>query len=201
MENALPYEIIGAPFTLWWAPVGTPFPDIDDEPDPIWVKVGTSGDLNYTDEGVIIDHKQETTTFRALGDPGPRKAFRASEDQMIRLSLADLSPAQYRLALNNNGLTEVASGAVGAQKLGLSRGLQVATMALLVRGPSPLMGDGIMQYCVPICMQTGSPTATMRRDGATALQLEWTSLVDPNAASTDERFGYVLVQDPDVAGS
>ena len=53
-----PYEVVAQPFTLWVAPVGTAFPDVDTAPDGSWTKVGTSGDLNYTEDGVTVTHSQ-----------------------------------------------------------------------------------------------------------------------------------------------
>lgn len=197
MENATPYEIIGAPFSVYIAPVGSPFPDVDEVPDSSdWTLVGTSGDLNYLDEGVTVEHSQAMNFFRALGDSGSRKVFRTSEDLKIRLTLADLTLEQYALALNGNTVTPTSPGAgvPGSKKVGLSRGLAVDTRALLVRGPSPYMADGIMQFEVPVACQTGNPQPVMRRDQPAALALEWTALVDPSAASADERFGRLVAQ-------
>jgi hypothetical protein len=196
MLNATPYEIIGAPFTLWVASVGTAFPNVDVNPAVGWTKVGTSGDLNYMDEGVTVEHSQSINFFRAAGDTGSRKAFRTEEDCMVRLTLADLTLEQYKLALNGNSLTPVAeaSGIPGTKKLGLSRGLTIDTRALLVRGPSPYMADGIAQYEIPVAVQTGKQQLVYRNGQPAGLALEWTALVDPNAATSDERFGRLIAQ-------
>ncbi len=189
--NSVPYEIIGAPFKVWRAAVGVTFPLVDAEPDGSdFTLIGTSGDLNYGDEGVKVGHPQSFNKFRPLGDNGPRKIFRTEEDLIISLMLADVSLEQYRRGLNDNSLTTVAAGGeAGYKKVGLTRGLSVATMALLVRGPSPYGDDMYLQYEVPICVQTGSPEVTYTRTGAAMLSLEWSALVDPNASSVAERFG------------
>lgn len=196
VNNSLPYEIIAAPFKVWFAPVGTVFPAVDDAPGGSWTLVGTSGDLNYLDDGVTVTHNQTIERFRALGDCGVRKAFRTEEDQEIRLMLADLQLEQYKLALNGNTVTTNAASmiAAGYKEIGLSRGFSIATMALLVRGPSPEMEDGAMQYEVPRCMQVGSPELVYRKGTPAALALVWAALVDPDAASDDERFGRLVVQ-------
>ena len=200
VNNSLPYEIIAAPYTVWIAPVGTEFPDVEAAPNGFWTKVGSSGDLNYSDEGVTVAHPQEMNLFRALGDAGSRKAFRVSEDLLIRLQLVDVTLEQYKLALNTNTVTDVpAASNAGYRKVGLSRGFSVATVALLVRGPSPYMDDGVMQFEIPRAAQTGNPEVTFRKDEPAMLALEWTALVDPDAASTDERFGRILAQDADPA--
>jgi hypothetical protein len=196
MDNATPYEIIAAPFTLWVAPVGTAFPAVDEDPAVEWIKIGTSGDLNETEEGVTVEHAQSFNFWKAAGDSGSRKVFRTSEDLKIRTTIADLTLEQYRYALNGNALTTTAaaSGVPGTKKVGLSRGLTVDTRALLMRGPSPYMADGILQFEVPIAVQTGQPQPVFRRDQPAALALEFAALVDPDAASVDERFGRIVAQ-------
>ncbi len=201
INNSIPYEIIAAPFVVWFAPVGTTFPAIDAAPGSPWAKIGSSGDLNYLDEGVKVSHRQAMSLFRALGDAGSRKAFRTEEDLMIALTLADLTLEQYTHALNSNSVTTVPATtlAAGYKKIGLSRGFSVATYALLMRGPSPYGDDWNLQYEVPRAAQTGNPEPVMRKGDPAALALEWTALVDTNAASEDERFGRIKAQIADIA--
>ena len=195
--NTTPYEVIAAPFTVWAAPVATAFPEIDDAaPDAAWIKVGTSGPLNYEAEGVTVEHKQSMNFWRSLGDSGSRKVFRNEEDLVISLTLVDISLEQYALAINGNTLTTVAAatGAAGYKKIGLSRGLTVHTRALLVRGPSPYGANYTLQYEVPIAVQTSSPQVVYKRESPAGLKLEWTALVDPSAASEAEYFGRIIAQ-------
>jgi len=192
-DNSAPFEIIAAPFTLWLAPVGTAFPELAADPAADWVKVGTSGDLNYTEEGVKVQHSQSVEVWRALGSTGPRKAFRSNEDLKVSLTLADLSLEQYAIALNHNTVTEDA----GQRSIGLSRGLIVAQRALLVRGVSPYE-DGVAQFEVPVAVQTGSPEVVGRKNEPASLALEWTALEDPDATSDDERFGRLVAEDASV---
>lgn len=193
MLNATPFEVIAAPYTLWIAPVGTPFPAIDEEPNSSdWTLVGSSGNLNYDESGVKVEHKQSMAFWRSLGDSGSRKVFRSTEDLVISLELVDVTLAQYSLAINGNDVTT----SVGGQKsMGLSRGLVVDTRALLLRGPSPEMADGASQFEVPIAVQTGNPAPVFKRDEPAMLALEWTALVDPDAADPAERFGRIVTQD------
>jgi hypothetical protein len=195
-NNSVPYEIIAAPFTVWIAAVGTAFPEVDETPSGSWAKVGSSGDLNYLEDGVTVTHNRSFEKFRALGDLGSRKVFATEEDLMIALTLADLTLEQYKLALNNNAITTVtaSSGVPGTKKIGLSSGSSVATYALLVRGPSPYGDDMVLQYELPRAAQSGNPAVVFRRAQPAALALEWTALVDPNASSSDERFGRIVAQ-------
>lgn len=199
--NSVPYEIVAAPFTVYVGAVGATFPLIDAAPGVAWTKLGTSGDKNYFQEGVTVEHPQAITVFRALGHPGPRKTFRNEEDCKIRLTVADMTLEQLANALNGNTVTTVAAGVgtAGYKKIGLSRGLNIATLALLVRGPgaSPYGSDWNVQYEVPLVQVTSSPKIAYRRNEPAGYELEFTALVDPDAASDDEAFGRLLAQHAD----
>lgn len=200
MDNEAPFEIIAAPFTLWLAPVGAAFPlpspDLDPDTSEGWVLVGTSGDLNYAEEGVKVKHGQTLSYFRPLGSTGYRKASRTQEEQSISLVLADMSLEQYKLVLNGNAVTptSAAPGVPGSKKIGLSRGPAVTQYALLVRGPSPYLDDAIGQYEVPVVVQSGQPEIVYRKgvDQPASLALEFMTMEDPDAASADERFGRLV---------
>lgn len=197
-SNSLPYEIIAAPFELYFAPVGTAFPAINlATPAAPWTKVGSSGSLNYDDaEGVKVSHAQSIAKFRALGDSGSRKVFRTEEDLMIALKLIDVTLEQYAHALNSNAVavSAASSGVAGFKKIGLSRGFSVATVALLVRGPSPYGDSMTMQFEVPRAAQSGNPEVLISKGTPMGLALEWTALVDPNAVNEFERFGRLIAQ-------
>lgn len=196
MFNSAPYEVLAAPFTLYLAPVGEAFPDVDTVPAGNWTKVGTSGDLNASEEGVTVEHGDSITTWRPLGSTGARKAFRTEESLMVRMTLVDVSLEQYALALNHNTVTATAagSGTPGTKKIGLSRGIELVQKALLVRGPSPYMDGGAAQYEVPVAVQQGSPAPVFQKGEPAGLELEWQALEDPDAASDDERFGRIVCQ-------
>lgn len=199
MANTTPYEIIAAPFTLYWAPVGSAFPLVSSAPTAPWIKVGSSGNLNYDDAaGVTVMHSQSTQAFRALGDAGTRKMFRTEESMKVRLKLVDITAEQYRHALNMNAVTATAAstGIPGTKKLPLSRGFTVATVALLIRGDVSPYGDSplAMQYEIPSAAQVGSPTVLFKKSEPVGLELEWEVLVDPNASSDLERFGRLIEQ-------
>ncbi|MDF1778735.1 MAG: hypothetical protein P1V13_22155 [Rhizobiaceae bacterium] len=192
-----PYEIVAAPFTLWLAPVGEAFPAIDATPAGNWGMVGTSGDENYTEDGVTVAHAQTIEKTRAAGTTGPRKAFRTEEDLMIRLTLMDMTLEHYKTAMNGNAVTTTAagSGTAGTKKLGMRQGLNVTRLALLVRGDTSSYGDGYKsQYEVPICYQSASPEPVFRKGQPAALALEFTALEDSSASSEDERFGRLIIQ-------
>lgn len=200
-----PYEIVAQPFTLWVAPTGTTFPALEESPTGSWTKVGSSGDLNYSEDGVVVSHPQSVEVFRALGSTGPRKAFRTEEELRISLSLADLTLEQYALAMNYNTVTTVAAGVgtAGYKKIGLSRGLDVLQRALLVRGAGSPYGTGTaadwyVQFQVPIAVQVGEPEINFTKGEAAMIALEFMALEDPDATDEEQRFGLLLAQNADI---
>lgn len=197
-NNSTPYEILAPAATVWVSAYGEAFPlidaAVDDDPlTGVWRKLGSLGPLNYDDSGVKVDQPQEVLAWRSLGDTGVRKVFRQSEDQTISLNVVDLTLEQYRLIMNDNSITTVPPGGeAGYKKLGLSRGLNIATYGLLVRFPSPYMADGYAQYEIPLVQQTGKPSVVLARKAPAMLNVEFMTLVDPNAASDAERFGRLV---------
>jgi hypothetical protein len=195
-----PYEVLAQPFTLYLAPEGSTFPLIDADPTAPWVKIGSSGDLNYTEDGVTVTHNQTVETFRALGSTGPRKAFRTEEELHISLTLADVTLEEYAKALEHNTVSTNAasSGVAGYKELGLSRGLSVERRALLVKSPNGPYGDGWpMQYEVPVVVQIGEPEVVYVKGEPAGIMLEFLALEDPDAGNNAERFGRILAQNAD----
>ena len=193
MANEAPREVVAGSGTIYHAPVGTAFPDVDATPAAAWIKVGTSGDLNLGREGITVVMSQTINTFRSLGAPGPRKMFRSEEDLMVRAMLADMAPEFLSLALD---LNDVDSSNAGEESLGLSRNYDLDHRALLVRFEfSTLVADGQSQLEVPVVVQTASQELVFRGgDEPVMYSLEWTALIDTSATNADERFGRYVVE-------
>lgn len=198
MENSIPYEVIGAPLTLYLAPVGTAFTAVDEEPGAAWVKVGKSGPKNYTPDGVVADLPAQYSVFRSAGSTAPRKIWRTEEDVKFRVTLADLTPEGHALALNGNAVTTTPAGAgtPGTKSVSLYRGSSVKTYALIARGPSAEMEDGVQQFQVPRVCQTGSQSVTFANGQASGLALEFTAIDDE---TSDAPLGEVVDQTADAA--
>lgn len=199
--NSTPYEIVGMPADIYIADVGATFPDIDATPNPAtWTKLGTSGSLNYTPDGVKAGHPQSMNVWRSLGSAAPRKVFRTEEDGKYGVSVADMTLEQFAQAMGNTvGSSTSVPGTADYKKIGLSRGLNIATVALLIRVPggSPYMGDdtpGNLQYEIPRAQYTGSPEVAWKRSDPAVLDMEWMALVDPSASSDDEQLGRLVAQ-------
>lgn len=191
-----PFEIIGAPYTLWVAPTGTAFPLIDAAPAGPWAKIGTNGPSNYSDAGVTVAHSQKIAQARPAGSTGPVKAWLDQEDLMISLVLWDLSLEQYQYALNGAAMSTVAPGVgvAGYKKVGLSTGRSLTTYAALLRGISPYGDAYSAQYEVPRCYQSASPKPAFVKGKPAGLDLEFTALEDLTAANPAERFGRLVAQ-------
>jgi hypothetical protein len=196
MENSVPYEIIGAPAEVWFAPADTAEPILNDDPAAPWAKVGTSGNLNHAQDGVRISMPQTVNEFRAAGDTGTRKAFRTESGLSVALTLHDMSLEQLALALNGNTVATVPSnaGIVGYKKVGLSRGSSIGTVALLVRWPSPYMDDGVSQLWCPRAMQVASSEFSLQNGTAAGVALEWKALIDTTAVDPADRYGTLKAQ-------
>lgn len=206
--NTVPYEVIaGAAIQLWTNAADAAKPALDDDATDLglasWAKVGVSGELSYDNGGgVVVEHPQSINFWRALGDAGSRKAFRSDEDCLIKVKVVDLRLETYALALNGNAVTTVPGGVgtVGYKKIGLSRNLSVNTKALLIRLLiSPYGSDWIGQYYFPRVALFGSPSVQFMKSEPAGLELQFQALVNPNAASADERFGVLEFQDTDAS--
>ena len=190
-----PFEIIGAPLTLWLGPIGTAFPAVDAVPGAGWTKVGTNGDRNYEEGGVTTSHAKTFNKVRTAGASGPVKAFLSEEDLMFRVTLLDLTLEQYQLALNGNTVTTVApgTGTVGTKKIGLSEDVgRTKEYALLARGLSPYNEALAMQFCIPRVYQSGAPEVVFRKGQPAGLALQFEALEDLTTATAQERFGYII---------
>jgi hypothetical protein len=192
-----PYEVMAGPYTLYLAPTGTAFPLLNAAPAAAWIKIGTSPDsANYDEDGIVVSHVAKYQTIRSAGRTGPIKTYIEEEDYMISLKLMDVSLEAYSIALNKATISTVAAGAgtLGTKKIGLSQGSEVATYALLARGPSPYGDDFKGQYMIPRAFQSANQKPTFKKAKPAILELEFTALENMAAASARERFGWLEAQ-------
>lgn len=184
-----PFEIIGAPFTIYLADVGATFPDIDETPDPgDWFKLGTSGDKNYDEDGVKVSHPQTIEVFRSAGSTVPRKAFRTEEDLIVEFNLADMSPEQYAKIIDDAAITTQAAGVgtPGKKTFSLYKGPEVATFALLARGPSSVVDGMNSQFELDSVFQSGEPEPVFTKGKAAVLACAFQAL-DASGDGDDRR--------------
>lgn len=192
-----PYEIIGAPLTVWIAPIGTAFPLINAAPAAAWIKLGTNGDRNYSNDGVTVLHSKTYQQAIPAGSSGPVKAFLDEEGLAIRVTLWDLTLEQYAYALNSNAVATTAAGVgtAGFKEIGLSQSVgRTAEFALLARGLSPYDEAMNAQYQVTRCYDSGSAEPVFRKGIPAGLALQFTALEDLAAVNPEHRFGKFIAQ-------
>lgn len=183
--NAYPHEVMGAPHAVYIAAVGSARPALSvATPLSPWTVVGLRGNHSYADEGVRVNSPAAYNYFRGYASAAPRKAFRSEEDVTIGVTLADMTLESLALAFNKVAADVDEVGIT--RTLGLSRGLGVATFALLVRGPSPYMDDGIAQFWIPSVMNVSSIELSLRRDNATTYPLEFRAIWYDEATEGEE---------------
>ncbi|MGH3029277.1 MAG: hypothetical protein ACRDNE_00645 [Gaiellaceae bacterium] len=167
-----PHEIIAAPFTVWVAPTGEAFPTIAATVAGNWFKLGTSGEKNYDDAGVSVQHPQTKSQFRGAGSTVTRKTFRTEEDFIIGFTLVDLSPEQYAKILDDAAVTTVV-GPPGHKSFELARGLSVSQYALFARGQSTVNNALNAQYEISAVESEGSPNPVFTKGNPAGLAVEF----------------------------
>lgn len=171
---AAPEEILAYPLNIYLAAVGSTMPDIDADPTTPWELLGTAGDLNYDENGVVVSHGETVFDFTPAGSTMPAKRFRVNESLLTKLNLADVSPEVYAKVMNDASVTTVAAGVgqAGEKHFSLFRGDQVASFAVVMRGPSPVDNDLNMQYEVPKAFVSVNGDVPFNKGVATILPVE-----------------------------
>jgi hypothetical protein len=181
-----PQEIISAGLTLYFAPIGTANPAIDATAAQIiaggWTLVGTNGQNDYDATGVTVTHNETLATWTSLGSTGASKVWRTDEQLEVAVTLADISPAQYALALNDVAVTTIAAttGVAGEQDVPLLQGISVTCFALLAVGISAVNNLMNAQYAIPAVYQAANPAPVFKKGAPAELALTFATLLDPN---------------------
>lgn len=158
-------EIIGGAITAYVAPKDTAEPDVGDDEAALlaadWIKIGTQGAKNITEEGVRIINEETTNLWRGLGSTAPQKQFVVSEDGRVEFELADLSIEALAHAFGGEPdatpslMTTVAAaaGVSGSKSIPMLRGFDRQEVALLLRkADSPYNVAMNMQWWIPRAM-------------------------------------------------
>jgi hypothetical protein len=153
-------EVLGNPYDVWVAPVGTVVPTTDAAPTGGWTKFGTNGSLNQGSAGVTIGITEAVSNFKPSGGTRIVKDWRTQEDLTVAFSLVDTTVEQLSAILDAVAITTVAASTAvaGSKKIQLIRGVKVAYFAILVRGLSPYDdGTGLTaQWAFSRCCQSAN---------------------------------------------
>lgn len=171
---AAPEEILAFPLEVYLAIVGSSFPDVDANPTTPWELLGTEGDLNYDDTGVVVSHSETVFDFTPAGSTMPAKRFRTAESLLTKLNLVDLSPTVYAKVMNDAAVTTVAAsaGVAGNDSFSLFRGDEVNAFAVLLRGVSPVDNTLNMQYEIPKAFVSVNGDVTFNKGVVASLPIE-----------------------------
>jgi hypothetical protein len=163
--NTAPFVIVAGVCDIYVAPTGSDFPAVDESPGTEWRALG------HTDGGVKVGHAQTIVELRTDQVTAPVKGVRSEESLSITFSLAEVTPENYALALNQAISGPATDETTGDKVVSLYRGgFGVETVSMLVRGEhlSP-EGDFNLQYEVPSCYQSGSPEVDYVKDNKAML--------------------------------
>jgi hypothetical protein len=188
-----PYHYIIAPATIYLAPVGESFPDVDTTPGGNWAKLGTGGDLDLSEDGVTVTSTQSLNQFFGLGSTAPRKVKRAQEGLTIEGSLQDMTLEEFTKLLDEKSVsTGTTSGGTSTKEINLQQGRAVNEYALLIRTDSPY-GDGkTRQYQIPRVYQASDVAPAYTKDGVAMGSFNFTALRDEDASTEEEVFGQIV---------
>lgn len=174
-----PYEILAAPYTAFVGPAHTAVPRLHQSEAEIiaakaFTRIGTTGDLNYSEAGVTVTQSQTIASFQSAGSTVPRKVWRTDEGLEVAFELADVSPTQYALVMDE--LTVTTTGKVtgtgeeyALEKFNLKRGTKVFAYALYLRGISSVNEELPGAYYIPACYQGGNPAIKYALKGGPAM--------------------------------
>jgi len=175
---AAPYEVLAGPFTVYVAATGTAFPLTNAAPSGSWTKLGTTGDMNYDDNGVTIELQPTYSEFTPAGSTSPTKVWRTVEMLKVSFNIVDMTAAQFAKVL---GTTQVdTAGPPATSEVPLLLGEAVSLFALLARktsgGPS---GDALAsQFQVPIVYNAGQPQIVGKKGDPMKLAVDFKALRD-----------------------
>jgi len=183
--NWAPFDILAGPADVYVAATGTSFPTVSGSVSA-WTALGK------TEGGVTVRHTQNVEMLSSDQDTGPLKALRTEEGLEVQCNLVSLTLENYAKVMNSATVT-AAAGPPATKEIPLYRDVNVGLFALLIRGRSPY-GNFNSQYQIPVVCQTDEPEIEHVKDDKSILACTWTALVDPNAATTSDRFGKLIAQ-------
>jgi hypothetical protein len=181
------------PATLFLAPIGTDMPAVDDDPADFpagWEVLGTDGDKDYDESGVVMSQTEEVFNLKGSGSTTTKKRFRTGESNLVKLNLIDVDPDSWAKVLNDQQVETIAPtmGVAGEKRFSLHRGAKVAAFATLIRYVSPVDNDLNGQIEIPKAFVSVNGDSTFNKGVATMLPVEIEPIV---ITSADEPFNSV----------
>lgn len=174
-----PLEIIAGAADVWVAPALTADVALNAAPGGAWVKLGTAGSKDYTEDGVTLHMSQDVNEIFGLGATGPRKAFRNREGFHVTLTLMDVTLEMWAHAWNEAAITTLV-GPPAEKTINLVQGGAVNTRAVLIRSAISPYADSAnpTQLWIPLAYQKANVEARFKKADAMGLPLDFVALQD-----------------------
>jgi len=173
---------------LYAAPANTAAPTLGTTPSGTW------RDLGDTQDGLDMDPNQKIELTRTDQRTGAVKAVRSEESIKFKTKLAEHTLENLGDMMGKSVLDTAAGvGTIGTRKINFYRGAVVEEFAFLFVGYSPYM-EGPSAYYVP---RGYFDLDAIKYDKAknAPIPITFEALEDLNAATADERHGYLIAQD------
>lgn len=183
------YELLTGVGTLYVADVGEAMPDVDATPGVNWTELGE------TIDGVTVTYSENVEEIAVDQETGSIKAIRTEEGLIISTNLAKGTLENLAIALGLTVTTTApGAGTIGTKEIGGYKGGSVTQKALLFRGNSPYGATYPAQFEIPVGYFGGEVGMEFTKDGVAAIPVEFHALVDPNAATSADKFGKYIAQ-------
>ncbi len=182
------FSILTGVGRIYIANANTAIPTLGTTPSGSW------RDLGDTQDGLDLDPSQKIELTRTDQRTGAVKAVRSEETLKFKTKLAEATLENLAEAMGQSITdTPPGSGTIGTRKMYFYRGASVEEHAWLFLGYSPYL-DGPAAYYVP---RGYFDLEALKFDKAknAPIPITFEALEDLNAATADERFGYVVAQD------
>lgn len=190
-----PEYILYGTLLVYTAPLGTARPaQVTTSPDAAYVLLGTGGVGDQAPGGLKITQGIQTAIWRGEGS-GPRKMALTEEDIMVELAIAEYTAAHLATAMGGKTVTTVsaATGIPGSKGFDLYRGPGALTpRTLLIRGTSPEMDGGVLEYHIPAAVNDTNIETTFSKSDPALIPFVWRAVESSSGGTA--RLGQVRFQ-------
>jgi hypothetical protein len=157
MAGSAPYEKQYAPASVYRAPIGEAFPDVDTAPTGNWDPICLATEVS--EDGIIVGGAVAAAMMRSLGSPAPVKAGVNTRDFSVGFASLDVSPEVVALAMGGDDADVVTAAAggghPGTKKIALPNSPTPQGWALLIRWDQSSEGDFSSQLEIKSAVQVG----------------------------------------------
>lgn len=176
----MPYtSILVGPVTIYVASEGAAKPNVEDTPpSATWSELGES---LYSEDGVQVQYNQTFNEEMIDAETAPVEVFRSTVEDMITVTVKDLSMAMLSRALNGVAIATSAPSAtvVGRQTLNPARDNLVTKYSALIRGRSPADRDFPSQMYWPRVYVSSNAEMTFTKSTAAMIPVTFKRLHHP----------------------